>query len=106
MDICAGRIAQRRATTILHQIEAADIFVGLIQLVHLSCWRTWRIRATREAGKGLVGVLLEEYLDQPAEMCGLGAVFIHFKKEKLEAAVAFAAEGNQDRTKDYLLEDE
>lgn len=94
----------RRALS--HQLNEADVLVCFIASMHPDPWILWELQTAKAAGKGLVGILLKDYLEPPGIMRDCGAVFIPFKKDKVEQAVAFAAEKGRDLTEDYELTDE
>ncbi|HUN81881.1 MAG TPA: hypothetical protein VMV81_10275 [Phycisphaerae bacterium] len=101
-DPAAGALRQ----AVERQIGSAEVFICFIASMHPDPWLLWEIAAAKSAGKGLVGILLKDYLEPPQLMRNCGAVFISFKKDMLERAVAFAAEEGRDLTEDYLLSED
>ncbi len=90
------------------QIESCDVFVCIIAGGSFaSPWLDWEIRAARETNprKGLVGILLKDFFEIPPAMQDCGAMFTPFLKDKVEAAIQWAAE-NQPDTEDYTLQDD
>ena len=103
---CDASNADAFRDRISSQIHDADVLICLINSMYPNLWVLWELGVAREAGKGLVGILLKDYLDPPEIMRGCGAVFIPFKKDQLEQAILFAASGDRDLTEDYMLTEE
>jgi hypothetical protein len=103
---CDGAAAEESREMVRCQILAADVLVCFIASMHPDPWILWELEIAKAAGKGLIGILMKDYLDPPEPMRNCGAAFIPFKKDKLETAISFAASSERDMTEDYLLEDE
>ena len=106
LETAVDSAAAEAKAAIIRQIQEADVVICFIGSMHPDPWISWELTAARAAGKGLVGILLKDYLDPPDPMRDCGAIFIAFKKDLVERAVAFALEEDRDRSEDYLLEDE
>jgi hypothetical protein len=90
------------------QIHAADVTICIIAgPTFLNPWIAWELEASKSAPKrnGLVGVLLKDFYEPPPAMTGSGAIFVPFKRDAIERAVAWALEEVR-TTEDYTLQDE
>jgi len=74
-------------------IAAADVVICVIaQSTFLDEWIEWElIQAIRRSPRpGLVGILTQEHLRKPKPMTDVGAIFVPFRKDMLERAVAWS----------------
>jgi hypothetical protein len=60
-----------------------------------SPWVTWEIRAAKELGKGLVGVLLKPGNRKPTAITDSGAVFVAYGQAEIERAIEWAADAGK-----------
>jgi hypothetical protein len=56
-----------------------------------SSWVNWEIATAKEEGKGLVGVLIKPGLPRPREIRNARAVFVPYRKAKIQRAIDWAA---------------
>ena len=90
------------------QIDDANVTICVIAgPTFMNPWINWEL-ATSKAGpkrNGLVGIMLKDYFEPPPAMVNSGAIFVPFKRDAVERAVAWAIE--EERTsEDYTLQDE
>lgn len=103
---CDSSAAETARQAAGRQIQDADVLICFIGSMQQDPWILWELETAKAAGKGLVGILLKDYVDPPAVMRFCGAIFISFKKDLVERAVAFAVGEERDLAEDYTLEDE
>ncbi len=93
---------------LLGQIHEADVTICIIAgPTFMNPWINWELEQSKSAPNrnGLVGVLLMDYFEPPPAMVDSGAIFVTFKRDALERAVAWAVEEER-TTEDYTLQDD
>lgn len=96
------------AHPLAERIAAADVVICLIgELTRSDRWTDWELRTARaaEPPRGLVGILLQPWNVRPRAICDCGAIFVPFRRDAVERAVAWASRGTA-ATGDFELVDE
>ena len=74
------------------KIRRASVLLCLIgEKTAGSSWVNWEIAYAKQAGKGLVGVLIKAGLTKPREIRDSGAVFVHYSRSEILRAINWAA---------------
>jgi hypothetical protein len=108
-DPCDSPLAESFRPLLRAWMESAQVVICLISATTADePWIAWELRTAKALTprRGLIGVLLKDYVEPPAELKGCGAMFVPFRKDAVEQAVAWAAALRESSTEDFtLLED-
>jgi hypothetical protein len=86
-------------------IRAADVFICLIsRTCFADPWMLWELRQAVGASPrpGMVGILLHEHARHPAGIDDRGAIFVPFRRDAVQEAIAWAAT-NRPAAGDFTL---
>lgn len=92
---------------IRQQIAASDVLVCLIgEDTWRDEWVAWELHQARRCTRvGLVGVLLQSWHLRPDNLTNVGAIFVPFRRDRLQRAIRWAATEHFDADDFTLVDD-